>query len=383
MRRGPTIIACCALPFLLCAQGFQNQYGGGRHEEGVAVVPTQAGITVAVRHYREGSGHLLRLLRTSLTGNAPAFSDIPLPGAVFPQGATATADGGLVVCGSLIPAGRSDQDALLVKLDPFGNVAWTWTGNDPFTAGELLDVQELQDGRIAACGTRRNNAGADGLLVQLSAGGQLQWSQAYGGALDQRLNALALDGQGILAAGSTSTFSGDHDVYVLRTDQDGAEQWWQTWGGIREDEARDVVRRSDGSFQWAGFTDEVPGGITDADGAQRRQVYTMVMTAAGDTLWTRVLGDTLQDHAAFALVNTAEGDVLLAGERGTTGRSDAVIYRLSMMGATLWRRVYGIIREDRLQAIATMPDGGLVATGRGFGALGGQVVLLRKNSNGL
>lgn len=368
---------------LTFAQGFQNQYGAGRYEEGVAVLPSPNGITVAVRHHREGSGHLLRLLRTSLTGNAPSFADIELPGAVFPQGGAATSDGGLLVCGSIIPAGRSDQDALVVKLDAFGTVQWTWTSDDASSADEVLDVVVLQDGRVVACGTRRSTADADGLLAALSPAGQLEWMQTYGGALDQRFNALAVDEAGILAVGATGTFSGDGDVFVLRTGNSGEELWWQTWGGSEQDEARDVIRRLDGSFQWAGFTDGIPGGISDANGAQRRQVYSMALAANGDTLWTRVLGDTLQDHAAFALAGTADGDVLLAGERGAFGRSDGLIYRLSVMGAPLWQRSYAIVREDRLQAIAPMPDGGLVAAGRGFGALGGQVVLLRKNASGL
>lgn len=382
--RGPfVLLICIALSATLAAQGFQNQYGGGRYEEGVAVAVTGSNITVAVRHHREGSGHLLRILRTSLTGNAPVFSDITLPGAVFPQGAAPAADGGLVVCGSLIPNGRNDQDALLLKLDPFGAVAWTWTSNNASASEELLDVQLMQDGRVLACGTRRGNADADALLLQLSPTGQLQWSQTYGDGLDQRLHALVEDGQGIVAVGSTSTFSGDSDAYVLRTEMEGTEQWWQTWGGIRDDEAMDVVLRPDGSFQWAGYTDELPGGIADANGMQHRQVYTMALTASGDTLWTRVLGDTLMDHAAFALVNTGGGDVLLAGERGAVGRSDAVVHRMTLMGTPLWRRTYGILREDRLGSIAMMPDGGFVSTGRGFGALGGQVILLRKNSSGL
>lgn len=378
----PLSIACVlTLPFAARAQGFQNQYGASRYEEAVAVLPTQAGLTVPLRHYREGAGHLLRLLRTSLTGGSPTFADIPQSGAVFPQAAVPAADGGLFICGSIIPTGRSDQDAWMVKLDPFGTVLWDWTSDAPGTAEELLDLTVLQDGRVLACGTRRA-ADADGLLLGLSATGSLEWSQTFGGELDQRLNALAVDGLGIVSVGSTSTFSGDRDVYLLRTDATGTEQWWQTWGGAANDDGRAVIRRSDGTFQWAGWTDGIPGGISNADGEQQRQVYSMALTAAGDTLWTRVYGDTLTGHAAFALTEAANGDVLLAGERGSVGRSDGLVLRTTAQGALVWTRTYGVLREDRLQAIVPMPDGGFVAAGRGFGVLGGQAVLLRKNASG-
>lgn len=381
MLRSPIIACVFMLSPGLMAQGFQNQYGASRYEEAIAVLPAQTGLTVPLRHYREGAGHMLRLLRTSLTGGSPTYADIPMPGAVFPQASVATADGGQLVCGSIIPAGRSDQDAWVVKLDPFGTILWNWYDNDPGAAEELLDLTMLQDGRVIACGTRRT-ADADGLLVGLSATGALEWSQSFGGTLDQRLNALAVDDEGLVAVGSTSTFSGDRDVYLLRTDAVGVEQWWQTWGGAANDDGRDVIRRSDGSFQWAGWTDGIPGGISTVGGDQQRQVYTMAHTASGDTLWTRVYGDTLTDHAVHALVEAPNGDILLAGEQGTYGRSDGLVLRTTAQGAMVWIRTYGVLREDRLQAIALMPDGGFVAAGRGFGALGGQAVLLRKNVSG-
>jgi len=81
------------------------------------------------------------------------------------------------------------------------------------------------------------------------------------------------------------------------------------------------------------------------------------------------------DEAGLAgAVVDAAGGVIVAGEFGgqidvdgselaSAGGKDAFVVRLGAGGATAWRRRYGATYDDRVKAIAAMPDGGAVVVG--------------------
>lgn len=371
--------ALLLLPALLSAQGFQSQYGGSNLQDAVATVSDATGHTTLVREaFPSGDKVRIRVLRTNLQGQDQQWHDVAIPGACFVQAAVASGDGNITLCGSLIPPGRSDQDALLAKISPAGAVLWAWTSASPDAQEELRDLRRTDDGGYIACGTRRGTADSDALLVRADASGTLQWQQHYGTAAEEAANSVAFDANGYMAAGRITGFSGDVDAYVLRTDNAGNEQWWLGQGGVKDDLLTGIVRSSTG-FVMAGRTDSY-GPQT---GTQHvRSVYLMAVNAAGDTLWTRTLGDIGQACAAEDIQLAANGEFLLAGQAGNNHLTDAMVMRVSSTGALVWKRSYDLADEDVLHRLTILPDGGFIAAGRAFGPNGAQAVLVRKNSAG-
>lgn len=366
----------------LLAQGFTSSYGGLRYEEAVGVLADGTAITAVASGYVEGgSGHHIRLLRTSLTGNGPVFIDVPTDGAVFPQAAVAD-DGAIIVCGSIIPPGRSDHDALLVALSIGGDMLWQWTDGDPATETQFLGLDRQDNGDFVVCGMRRQGADSDGLLTRISASGTLIWSHHYGTFQDEKFHAVAHDADGLVAAGRTSSDSTNADFLLVRTDASGAQTWTSTWGGTEDDEGEALIHRTDGSFVMAGHSASYPVADTTYLGDRSTHAYLMAFQPNSDTLWTRAYGDTLKDRQAFAVSQLGNGDLLIGGDVGRDRRTDALCIRATFDGAPLWTRAYGLERTDRIRAFINMPDGGFVAAGGSFGHLGGQVLLMRKNSNG-
>jgi hypothetical protein len=381
MIRGLLPCAVLLSPALL-AQSFQSNFGAGKYEEGVAVVVDELAITSVVRHYREGYGYGIQLLRTSLTGTSPVTIDIPLPGAAFPQSAVRAADGDIVICGSIIPTGRYDHDALLLKVTAAGSTVWTWTSADPGGEEQFLCVDVLDDG-YAAGGTWRQSVDSDALLARFTAGGALQWQDHYGTPQDDRVTGIAHDGTGLVAVGSNSSTAGDLDAFIVRTDLQGVQQWQHTWGGEEDDAAAEVIARADGSFVWAGYTDSYPLGDTTIQGDRFRHVYAMAITINGDSLWSAAYGDTLRNRQGWTLLQATNNELLFAGENELGHRSNAFTIRAGSTGALIWERTYPLQRTDRLRDLLLMPDGGFIGTGKCTGAQSGQVLLVRKNSNGL
>jgi hypothetical protein len=374
-------ISALVLPLALSAagQGFQLQFGGSNLQDAVATVADANGYTTLVREtFPTGDKVRIRVLRTNLSGQDQQWFDVALGGACFVQAAISAGDGNILVCGSRIAPGRSDQDALLAKISTTGTILWSWTSGTPQTQEELRGMVQLADGGVAACGAWRDTADSDALLVRTDASGNLLWQQHYGTTDEETTSGIAFDTGGFLLAGSILGPAGDRDAYILRTDLAGNEQWWQGWGGIKDDVLKSVVHRT-ADFVMAGYTDS----YGPMQGAQHvRSVYLMAMNVAGDTLWTRTLGDVAQAGMAEDIHVATNGDLLLAGQAGSQHATDAMVLRTDGNGDQLWKRTYDLAQEDLLHGVSLLPDGGFIASGRAFGPNGMQAALVRKNSNG-
>lgn len=379
---GPrTVIATLALLMhaALHAQGFQMQYGGTGLQDAVATVADANGYSTLVREtFATGDKVRIRLLRTDLAGQGQQWHDVAIPGACFVQAAVAAGDGNLLLCGSRIAPGRSDQDALVAKINLTGEVLWSWTSATPGAQEELLGLERTADGGVVACGTWRGMADSDVLLVRLDGNGNLLWQQHYGTAAEETGYGVASDADGYMVAGRTGGFSGDLDAFIVRVGNDGSEAWWQGWGGPKDDLLKGIVR-SGATFVMAGYTDSY-GPLQGS--VHVRSVYLIAMDAAGDTLWTRTLGTSGQARWAEDIALATNGDLLIAGAAGNNHLTAAMVMRLLPTGAQLWLQTYNFGNEDMLHRAAPLADGGFVAAGRSFGTMGMQAVLLRKNASG-
>lgn len=368
------------IPSLLAAQSFVNDYGGSLAQDGVGVVQTPGGFAVAVRDVvGPEQQHRAWILRTSGGGMTQSWSPMDeLQGNVFLQSMARSSSDEMFAAGSTIPTGASEHEAFVVKYDPDGNVAWVASGP---SSAQYFDVAPMPDGGAVACGVHVLQNGHDRLVSRLSGDGDVLWSITMDGALDEEAYAIAVEETSILVTGRQLNFSGGSDVWIARTDLDGNLLWTSSWGGEGNEEGRGITRLDDGVFLVAGTTNSY--GMRDTtEGRVKDNIYLIAVDLAGDTLWTRALGDTLYDRRGLCLDMTAEGDLLVAGERAeVTGESDALVLRLSHTGELQWERVWHVGKEDRLLDIRALPDG-LIAAGWAFTDQARQVLLLRRDPNG-
>lgn len=364
---------------VVAAQGFQLSYGGSGLPDAVAVFSDATGFTTVLRKtYATGTRVRVQLLHTSVQGLNNQWYDVPLTGTCFVQSAVLASDGNIVICGSRIAPGASDQDALLAKISLTGAVLWTWTSSEPATQEELYGLQRTTDGGYIACGMRRADADSDALLVRIGSDGTLQWSQHYGTSTDEMLRGVSSDADGFTAVGRLTNFTGDLDTYIVRTDLTGTQQWWQSWGGIKNDEFYGVTR-SGSNYVMAGRTDSY-GPL--ASGVPVRSVYVMAMNTAGDTLWTRTFGNVAAASSAQSINTATNGDLVLAGASGNDHLTDAMVMRITSTGSLLWQHTYDVATEDVLHTLTLLTDGGFIAAGRTLATVGDQAILVRKNSSG-
>lgn len=275
-------------------------------------------------------------------------------------------DGGLALAGHTDSKGAGYKDFWLVRVDPCGALVWDRTyGGAQYD--EANAVAALADGGFAVAGyTQSKGAGGrDFWLVRTDEDGALVWDETYGGAnCDVACAVAALPDGGFAVAGYTSSKgAGDEDFWLVRTDAGGALAWDETFGGAGRDEARAMTALPDGGFALA--------GLTYSQGAGARDAWLVRTDAEGAVQWEQTYGGTANDEA-FSVAAVPDGGFALGGVTFSKGQGggDFWLVRTDASGAVLWEQTYGGGDRDEGHAVAVLPDGGFALGGftRSLGA---------------
>ena len=93
-----------------------------------------------------------------------------------------------------------------------------------------------------------------------------------GGCYDEAYSVRQTYDGGYIICGHTNSFgNGGHDVYLIKTDENGEEEWFQTYGGRGYDAGYSVEQKTDGGYVICGLktvndNEELYLIITDGDG---------------------------------------------------------------------------------------------------------------------
>jgi len=221
-------------------------------------------------------------------------------------------------------------------------------------------IQHTADGNyiIAGWTSSFTNGFNDACLLKVDPQGNLLWSKSYGTTNNEicRYVHTCVDG-GFILTGSTKSFgSAGNDLFLIKTDADGNQQWAVAVGGANDDNGTYVVQTSDGGFLATGSTKSFSAGSYDG--------YLVKITSAGVIQWTKVLGGT-GTEALYGLSKTSDGGYIATGEISTNsfGSTDIWLLKLDANGDTLWTKLYGKPTEDAGYAVIQAADGGYLITG--------------------
>ncbi len=192
------------------------------------------------------------------------------------------------------------------------------------------------DGYLVAGSILGTSGGADCLLFTLDENGGLVWQKRYGGAETEEVLAVQQtddDGDGFqddgyIVSGYTTSFgSGDIDAWIFKLKADGTVAWQHTYGGPARDIVRTIIQTSDKGYFAAGYTSSF-GENTD--------VWGLKLDHAGNVVWSNRYGGNSSEDGVTA-VQEADGSYLVAGWTLSYGAGDRdiLLLRIAEEGTSL------------------------------------------------
>jgi hypothetical protein len=235
-----------------------------------------------------------------------------------------------------------------------GQVYWERTyGLEYKTSGDVMDVQQTTEGGYIFVGeTFAFARGRDVYLLKTDASGKEIWSKAFGGTEhDNGKSVRQTTEGGYIIAGSTNSFGvGEFDVYLLKTDADGQEEWSKTFGGSSWDEGNSVEQTSDGGY--------IVAGSKDSD------VYLLKTDTNGNELWSKTFGG-IEDDSGNSVQQTSDGGYIIVGSTKSfgAGGSDVYVLKTDADGTMMWGQTFGRSDDDLGFSVQQTKNGGYIIAG--------------------
>jgi hypothetical protein len=275
-------------------------------------------------------------------------------------------------------AGSEVNDLEMIRLAPDGGErlarSFGGSGREVPCAGFCTD----DSGYILAGSTASTDSGdTDFWLLKIDEDGNQVWDQTYGGEANERAHAMQLTADGIIMTGSTESFgAGLKDVWLVKTDMQGTEQWQKTFGTDSADVGFDVRETQDMGYIITGYT-------ASADSA--RDIWLIKTDSDGNIQWSQVYGGA-NDDLGKSVRQTPDGGYIVAGrtESWDSRMQDVILLKTDSEGEREWKRIFSWEADDFAEAVCLTMDGGYAIAGgtTSMGSGGCDVLLIKTNAIG-
>ncbi|MEK7256123.1 MAG: hypothetical protein AAB316_15335, partial [Bacteroidota bacterium] len=337
-------------------QGWEKYYGTGADDYFQAVIQTRDHGFVAAGYSQggvPGTNSQMFAIRTDVDGSRIWEGYYGQGWSQQANSIIETADKGFLLLGTMRNTQPSKSDVFLVKIDKKGKFQWSkqYGGINGHDGGHRIIRTENAGGYLLVGFTESfGNGGNDIFLVKIDEQGNQQWSKTFGGAGDDAGKAALEISDGYLVTGSVENpATASSDIYLLKVDFDGNEQWHKFFGFDGLDEGNDLELLNDGNVALA--------GILEFD------AFLLKATLAGDTIWTKTLGNSLEDKG-YDLLEKNNGDLVLIGSTDVNGSANVLLASTDANGNLLWLTNHG--RElfiDEGHVTTPTIDGGFITAG--------------------
>ncbi|WP_440947582.1 FIMAH domain-containing protein [Methanosarcina sp. T3] len=266
-------------------------------------------------------------------------------------------DGGYILAGYNESRG---VNAWLVKTDSEGNEEWNRTFGGVHT-DYFQDVQETSDGGyVLAGGTSSSSTGAsDAWLIKIDTEGNEKWSRIFGGTGDEAAYSVQETGEGgyILACGTSLLGTDNRSFWLIKTDQDGEEEWNRSFSNTGYDQIVSAKETMEGGY--------ILVGNTRSDSSYLSEKTWLIKTNSdGDEEWNKTVSKANYFHSSSAQ-ETDDGGYIISGYSDFIDEDEYTswLIKTDPNGDEEWNIVFEKAGDDFINSVQETENGGYILAG--------------------
>ena len=311
---------------------FIKTFGGEDEDVGYSVQQTSDGGYIVAGYtnsYGSGSYDIL-LLKTDSDGNELWMK-------TYGEGyddkgySIQTLDVGFVFAGYTYSFSSDSYDILLLKTDSDGNQEWTKTYGGTGT-DKGYSVQQTSDGGFVLAGVTTAEYGFDIKVIKTYQDGEQEWTRVLGNTLnDFGFSVEQTSDGGYVVVGYTEIFgAGDEDILLLKINDDSSPSWVRTFGGGDIDQGYSV-KKIDGVFMNGGF---MIVGFTESFGTDNKDVWIIKTYEDGNQEWEGTFGGNDIDHGYSVQLTDDDGFIITGYTKSEDNNVDILLIKDHPLGIT-------------------------------------------------
>ncbi|MBE3136381.1 MAG: hypothetical protein IMZ43_03170 [Thermoplasmata archaeon] len=286
--------------------------------DGGYIIAGYTGYTYHIEGYVEKTDAEGNIVWSSLFGKFDYYDNL--------QSASQTTDGGYIAVGWVGSYGAGSSDVWLIKMNAEGVEEWNHTyGGTGLDGGN--SVQQTADGGFIITGVVESSLGNSDLwLLKTDTNGNEEWNKTFGGSEYEEGGSVqqTSDGGYIITGSTTSFGAGDADVWLIKTDDYGNEEWNYFFGGTAYDVGNSVQQTTDGGYFITGEYTNTSSQIPD--------VYLIKTDDTGNEEWNQIIDNDGKEDVANYGIETTDCGYIVVGNTGVYQQEAVDIWVLKFEG---------------------------------------------------
>jgi len=359
-------------------EGIYN--GGSERDDLFSFFQTNDGGFIAIgRTYSFRDNAQIWLVKTDENGNEEWNKTYGEENGGLGGSVQQTSDGGYILGGATnIYSEHNNRDFWLVKTDENGNEEWNLTfENDTTDQSFCHSIQQTDDGGYIAVGyIDISFVDRDFIVIKIDVNGSVLWNKTFGGkgiydhdfdtgednsfySDDEAKSIQQTSEGGFIVAGNTNyDTTGSDDIWIIKLNESGIEEWNKTFGGTEFEQAERVQQTNDGGYIIIGETHSF-----DLDGGD---IWIIKIDNNGNKEWDKTIGGKSEDWG-LDIQQTIDDGYIIAGHTKSYSdyHEDSWIIKTDNNGTEEWDRLLQW-NDTVVYSIKQINDGNYVTAGYGY-----------------
>ncbi len=265
-----------------------------------------------------------------------------------------TTDGGYVIGGYTSSYGNGSADVWLIKTDADGDTLWTQTyGGSSNDRG--YSVQQTTDGGYIIAGYTESfgNGDDDVWLIKTDSNGDSLWTKTFGGSDgDYGYSVQQTTDGGYIITCTEYSYGMDSNIWLIKTDSLGQEEWNQIFYYVGNSEGRSVQQTTDGGYIIAGMYSYL-AILIKTDSLGNEEWHTSYFPSGSSSSWGSCVQQTIDNGFIFTGYS-------FMYDVWTT---DVLLIKTDSLGNEEWNQTFGGNEDDYGSSVQQTTDGGYIITG--------------------